>query len=90
MAAEALASMADPADRHRTGRLFPPFSAVRDISAHVMAAVAHWMVGQGVRSTPEGWPVGGTAGDFLPYAKEAMWTTTHRPQLRRCREVRLR
>lgn len=79
VAAEALASMADPADRTRTGRLFPPFARIRHISAHLMAAVVHWMVGQGVGTTPQGWPVGGTAADFLPYAQDAMWTTSHSP-----------
>lgn len=54
----------------RARRLFPPFSAIREVSAQIMAAVARHMVASGAGSAPPGWSL---RSDWVPLARGAMW-----------------
>lgn len=87
VAAEELAAMGT-AEARALGSLFPPFSAIRDVSARIMAPVAAFLVSRGLGQPPSGWPPlkqqqGGTGGVggcvanegvWVQHARDAMWS----------------
>ncbi|MEW5303428.1 MAG: hypothetical protein WDW36_006121 [Sanguina aurantia] len=66
VAAETLAELS-PVDEIQNGRLFPPLSQLRQVSAKVTAAVAALMVSTRLGSRPSG------CEDWLPYVTSRMW-----------------
>ncbi|CAG9460675.1 unnamed protein product [Pedinophyceae sp. YPF-701] len=68
IAAETLSGMSDAEDIE-AGSLFPRFTEIKDVSVEIMAAVAAWLVEQGVGSEPERF-----GGDWKEEARRAMWT----------------
>lgn len=67
VAAETLAELS-PADEIPNGRLFPPVSQLREVSAKVTAAVAKLMVATGAGSRPAG-----CHDNWLSYVTSRMW-----------------
>ncbi|GBF87516.1 NADP malic enzyme [Raphidocelis subcapitata] len=72
VAAEELAGMTT-LDDVNAGRLFPPFSSIRAVSARVSARVAEFMVGRGLGAAPPGVRAGAARGEWAEYFSSRMW-----------------
>ncbi|KAL6757204.1 hypothetical protein V8C86DRAFT_2628574 [Haematococcus lacustris] len=77
LAAEALADLAIPSKVLSEGALFPPFSHILDVSAHVAARLARYFVTSGVGVRPASVKSGPSPEDLGPWeraVRDAMWS----------------
>jgi len=74
-AAKCLAGLSSDEDLER-GRLFPPFSKIRETSAHIMAHLCQFFCDEGYGTKPQELRTGEEA-DWLQYVKKRMYNPSY-------------
>ena len=69
-AARALAALVTPADLDQ-GSLYPPLASIRDVSAHIAAAVAEVAYARGLASVPR-------PANLLEFVRSQMYEPSYR------------